>query len=196
MYYLAALKPVNHNPGDYHHPDIDVATILSPNVNEYHTNLRNVLQAMTMTTFKELWLETGISHPSICLGLQASLMLPIPSCFPLDLMHLCSINILQLMIDIWRNKIEPKVDIALTKPDFIVLDTSDVWKAHGALIASVKPYLPTSFDCTPCDPALKFNSGYKACKFQLYFWVLGPTVFQLVLPHHLWMHYCKLVATT
>ena len=196
MYFPAALKLVNHDPGNYHHPDIDVATISSPNVNEYHTNWRNVLQATTMTTFKELQLETGISRPSICLGLQASLTLPIPSCFPLNLMHLCSINILQLMIDIWRNKIEPKVDIASTKPDFIVLDTSDMWKAHGALIASVKPYLPTLFDHTPHDPALKFNSGYKACEFQLYFWVLGPAVFRLVLPHHLWMHYCKLVAMT
>ena len=197
MYYPAALKLVNHDPGDYHHPDIDVATISSPNVNEYLTNLRNVLQATTMTAFKELRLETGISCPSICLGLQAGLMLPVPSCFPIDLMHLCSINIPQLMIDIWRNKIEPKVDItAPTKPDFIVLDTSDVWKAHGALVASARPYLPSSFDRAPRDPALKINSGYKACEFQLYFWVLGPAVFRLVLPHHLWTDYCELVAAT
>ena len=194
MYYPAALKPMNHAPDDYHHPDIDVATnVSSPNVNEYLTNLKNLLRATTMTTYKELRLETGISRPSICLGLQANLMFPVPTCFPLDLMHLCSINVPQLIIDIWRNKIDPKVDIRTSKPDFIVLDTGDMWKSHGALVASTRPYLPSSFDRPPRDPALKINSGYKACEFQLYFWVLGPAVFRLVLPHHLWGHFCKLV---
>ena len=27
----------------------------------------------------------------------------------------------------------------------------------------------------------------------IYFWVLGPAVLRLVLPHHLWQNFCKLV---
>ena len=197
MYYPAVLKPNNHYPDDYHHPDFDVANISSPNINEYLSNLQRLLQATTMAMYKELHLEAGISRPSICLGLQADLMLAIPSCFPLDLMHLCSLNILQLMIDIWQNKVDPKVVFHTSgKPSFIVLDMSDAWKTHGTLVASTRPYLPSSFDRPPRNPALKINSGYKVCEFLLYFWVLGPAVFRLILPHHLWRHYCKLVCAT
>ncbi|KAM6494801.1 hypothetical protein JOM56_009424 [Amanita muscaria] len=60
----------------------------------------------------------------------------------------------------------------------------------------MRPYLPTSFDRPPRNPALKINSGFKACEYLLYFWALGPLVFRPLLPHHLWTHFCKLVSVT
>ena len=68
-----------------------------------------------------------------------------------------------------------------------------MWKRHGALVASATPYLPSSFDRPPRNPAKKINSGYKATEFLLYLWGLGPAVFRLVLPGDLWSHFCKLV---
>ncbi|KAF8350962.1 hypothetical protein F5887DRAFT_189133 [Amanita rubescens] len=124
-------------------------------------------------------------------------MLPVPTCFPLDLMHLCSLNIPQHLLATWRNSSETKIVFNQNnKPSFIVLHKPDVWKAHGKLVESMRPYLPTSFGRPPRNPALKINSGYKACEFQIYFWILGPAVFRLVLPNALWRNFCKLVRAT
>ncbi|KIL55001.1 hypothetical protein M378DRAFT_91551 [Amanita muscaria Koide BX008] len=118
-------------------------------------------------------------------------------------MHLCSINIPQHLLAVWRNAGDSRIRFDI-KPEFIVLDQNNKWKAHGELVASMRPYLPTSFDQPfrmgldkpPCNPALKINSGFKACEYLLYFWALGPVVFRPVLPHHLWTHFCKLVCAT
>ena len=122
-------------------------------------------------------------------------MLPVPRCFPLDTMHLFGINVPIHLITIWRNSGEIKITFSHLKPklDFIVLDKSKAWKTHGRLVASTRSYLLTSFGRTPRDPVKKINSGYKSCEFMIYFWVLGPAVFRLVLPHHLWQNFCKLV---
>ena len=37
------------------------------------------------------------------------------------------------------------------------------------------------------------SSGYKAWEFLLYLFVLGPALFQTVLPEKYWWHFCKLV---
>ncbi|KIL60398.1 hypothetical protein M378DRAFT_83751 [Amanita muscaria Koide BX008] len=109
-------------------------------------------------------------------------------------MHLLNLNLTQLLIAVWRNTSDIKLKFTdSTKPDFIVFDDDHVWQAHGKLVASTKTYLPTSFDRPPRNPAKKISSGYKACEFMLYFWALGPAVFRPFLPHHLWVHFCKLV---
>ncbi|TFK60769.1 hypothetical protein BDN72DRAFT_778983 [Pluteus cervinus] len=106
-------------------------------------------------------------------------------------MHLASLNIPQHLISIWRGTIEwPST---LPEPDFFVLKDSDAWTKHGALVASVRPHLPSYINRPPRNPAEKINSQYKACEFMTYFWMLGPAVFRLVLPHRLWIHFCKLV---
>ncbi|KIL69013.1 hypothetical protein M378DRAFT_71096, partial [Amanita muscaria Koide BX008] len=81
MHYPAALQPQNHDHRSYFHPDVDINTVSQPNTNEYDKNLRIVLGAATATAYKERRLETGISRPSICLGLQATMTLAIPTCF-------------------------------------------------------------------------------------------------------------------
>jgi hypothetical protein len=109
-------------------------------------------------------------------------------------MHLLNLNLTSLLISIWRNSADIKLKFdSATKPEFIVFDDENIWQTHGKLVASTKPYLPTSFDRPPRNPAKKISSGYKAYEYMLYFWALGPAVFRPFLPHHLWVHFCKLV---
>ena len=55
------------------------------------------------------------------------------------------------------------------------------------------PYLPTSFDRAPRNPAEKINSGYKAWEFLLYLFALGPALLKPILQEAYWKNYCKLV---
>ncbi|KIL55131.1 hypothetical protein M378DRAFT_18225 [Amanita muscaria Koide BX008] len=121
---------------------------------------------------------------------RSKLTVPVPSCFPLDLMHLASLNIPQHLIEIWRGSVD---GLQNGDHEFVVLKDDATWQEHGALVASMRCYLPDSFSRPPRNPAEKINTQYKATKFLTYFWVLGPALFRLVLPHHLWQHFCKLV---
>ena len=69
----------------------------------------------------------------------------------------------------------------------------DVWIKHSKLVADTASYIPGSFNWPPHNPAEKISSGYKAWEFLLYFFVLGPAIFRVVLPDKYWQHYCKLV---
>jgi hypothetical protein len=123
-------------------------------------------------------------------------MILVPCCFSVDLMHLLNLNLTQLLISIWRNSSDIKIQYGGEhgpKPDFIALDDDKVWQEHGKLVASTQPYFPSSFDRPPRNPAKKINSGFKACEYMLYFWAIGPAVFRIILPNHLWTHFCKLV---
>jgi hypothetical protein len=188
-YYPAALKPDRYNVVGSSHDDVDVINLPSPSVSKYNMALVELLQA-TDSSYERIRKATGVVRPSICLGLQPNGMLPVPRCFPLDLMHLSCLNIPQHLLHIWRNTINPKIP---SDCDFTPLSSELVWNEHGALVASATPYLPSSFNRTPRNPALKLTSGYKAWEFMIYIWVLGPAVFRLVLPDDLWSHFCKLV---
>jgi hypothetical protein len=190
MYYAAALKPENYNVAKSSHPDIDVEDVAEPNPCKYFQNLSLLLSTTTKRAYEDARLETGIVRPSICLGFQPNFMFPVPYCFPLDLMHLASLNVPQHLLAIWRNTIKPQLP---GNSLFIGLSKADVWQAHGTLVASAKPHLPGSFNRPPRNPAEKINSGFKAWEYLLYFWVLGPAVFRVVLPHEFWTHFCKLV---
>jgi hypothetical protein len=75
----------------------------------------------------------------------------------------------------------------------VVLGDPRIWQEYGDLVESMQAYLPGFFGRTPRNPAKKINSGFKACEYLIYIWVLGPALFRLYLPHDLWVHYCKLV---
>lgn len=190
MYYAAALKPENYNIPKSCHPDFDVEDISGPNPRKYFHNLSLLSSTSTKKAYEDVRLETGIVRPSICLGFQMRSMFPVPNCFPLDLMHLASLNLPQHLLAIWRNTIKPQLTGDF---DFLVLNKPHIWQTHGALVASTRPHLPGSFNRPPRNPAEKVNSGYKAWEYLLYFWVLGPAVFRVVLPHAFWTHFCKLV---
>lgn len=194
-YYPAALKPFNTTGPQLAHPDIDVRMLGGPDPTRYQANLRIVLQSKTISQYNENRRLTGIVRPSICLGFEENAMFRVPMCFPVDLMHLISINIPQHLIHIWRNTSEAKFQYSGDKPDFIILDKERVWRSHGELVASTHRFLPASIDRPPRNPAEKINTQYKATEFLMYMWSLGPALFRIVLPHHLWHHFCKLVCS-
>lgn len=183
------LKPLPAN-----HDDIDISAIGGPDPDKYESDLRILLVSRTIKGYNEARRLTGISTPSLCLGFQTTAMFRMPMCFPMDLMHLISINIPQHLIHIWRNSSDVKIPfLPNEKPDFIILDSEPVWNKHGKLVESTHRYLPASIDRVPRNPATKINTQYKACEFMMYLWSLGPALFRLVLPHHLWLHLCKLI---
>ncbi|KAF8220275.1 hypothetical protein L208DRAFT_1334810 [Tricholoma matsutake] len=55
-------------------------------------------------------------------------------------------------------------------------------------------FFPASFGRIPQNPKEKINTGYKAIEWINYFWILGPAVFCLVLPHEVWIHFCRLIS--
>jgi hypothetical protein len=71
--------------------------------------------------------------------------------------------------------------------------TGETWVEHGKVVAAATPYLPGSFNRLPQDPALKISSGYKAWKFLMYLYGLGPGIFYGVLPSPYYKNFCDLV---
>jgi hypothetical protein len=108
-------------------------------------------------------------------------------------MHLISLNIPDLLLGLWRGTIE--CDSADDKGtwEWMVL-VGDIWKHHGQQVADATPYLPSSFDRPPRNPAEKISSGYKAWEYLNYIFGLGPGLLYGVLPDCYWRNYCKLVA--
>ena len=191
-YYPALLKPLNYNVSGSDHTDLPYANLPSCSPDIYHKNLRHLLVSPNETQYKKRRLETGISKPSIFLGLQQAKILGIPGCFGSDIMHLASLNIPDLLINLWRGVFDcDKKDDRATW-DWAVLH-GPTWEAHGKQVASATPYLPGSFDRPPRNPAEKISSGYKAWEFLLYLYGLGPGVFYNILPEKYWRHFCKLV---
>lgn len=193
-YYPAVLKPDNYTIAKCSHDDIDVGKLGLPDCSRYQQDLKTVLASRNEAQFKKCRHLTGIVEPSICLGFQEKLMVPVPWCFTLDLMHLVSLNIPSHLVSIWWNLSDIKITYENSiKPEFIVLDDINIWQEHGKLVMATHHYLPELFDRLPRDPLKKINSGYKAIEWLNYFWVLGPALFRIVLPSNLWQHYCKLI---
>jgi hypothetical protein len=107
-------------------------------------------------------------------------------------MHLVSLNIPELLIDLWRGTIDCDKDDNWRTWDWAVLQ-GETWRTHGKAVASMTPYLPGSFDRPPRNPAEKINSGYKAWEYLMYIFGLGPGLFYGVLPTKYWKNLCKLV---
>jgi hypothetical protein len=191
-YYPVLLKPLNYEVLGCDHGDIPFANLPSCSPDLYHQNLRHLLASPKESDYTKRRLQTGISKPSIFLGLQQAKILGIPSCFGSDIMHLAALNIPDLLINLWRGLLDCDPKDNRASWDWAVLQ-GPTWVAHGRQIAAATPYLPGSFDRPPRNPAQKISSGYKAWEFLLYLYGLGPGVFYNVLPEKYWRHFCKLV---
>ena len=191
-YYPALLKPDNYIVKGSDHPDIDIYNLPVYSVQDYEEKLEYVVQSRSETQYKTRRLETGISKPSIFMGLNPNHRLDIPGCFGSDLMHLGSLNIPDLLINLWRGAFECDKKDDKSTWDWAVLQ-GPVWEKHGKDVAACTPYLPGSFDRPPRNPAEKISSGYKAWEFLMYLYSLGPGLFYNVLPKKYWKHFCKLV---
>ncbi|KAG2755621.1 hypothetical protein P692DRAFT_20869003 [Suillus brevipes Sb2] len=191
-YYPVLLKPDDYHVLDCDHPDIDVDEIKGASPEIYWNNLIYVLQSSNDAQYRQQRLETGISKPTIFLGFSSKQTLGVPKCFGSDIMHLLSLNIPDLLINLWRGTFEcdPDDDKATW---FWATLTGDTWKSLGKAVGETTHFLPGSFDRPPRNIAEKINSGYKAWEFWLFLYGVRPAVLFGRLPDHIGEHFCKLV---
>ncbi|TFK58648.1 hypothetical protein BDN72DRAFT_906543 [Pluteus cervinus] len=190
VYYPVALKPNNFNVPNSSHADVDLATLGYPDHHRYMEKLAILLASQTNADYERNRFATGLVRPSPFLGFSSDHSLPPPEGFPLDLMHL-GINLAELLIPLWCGEVRADgLSIADCEHAFLV---GDAWKDHGHFVERTRPYLPSSFNRAPRNPALKINSGFKAWEYMLYLWSLGPAVFRPYLGDAHWKNFCKLV---
>ena len=189
-YYPACLKPDNYDVAGCSHADIPIKSIGGTSTQEYQENLELVLSARNKAHYDLRQLETGICKPSIFSGLP--FILPFPTSFSVDIMHLIALNIPELFVKLWRGSFYCDGEDDKATWDWAVLK-GPLWKRHGKAVVDATPYLPGSFDRAPRNPVEKINSGYKAWEYLLYFYGLGPAIFYDALPEKYWKHFCKLV---
>lgn len=190
-YYPALLKPCDCDHRGSNHEDIDINTISGADDKKYQENLQHLLSSTSSDQHAQRRRETGISKPSIFQGLDR--VLPLPRCFPGDLMHQPVINLCDLLISLWRGKTKLNGSDKRDTWDWAVLMDTKLWEEHGKEVARMGPFFPSSFGRPPRNPAEKLSSGYKAHELLLYVYGLGPGIFYGVLPDKYYRHFCKLV---
>lgn len=190
-HYMPHLAPENYTVQGCSQEDINIDMIAhnqrSPE--EYQRQLRFLLESSGPTQYKSRRLKTGIVKPTIISGL--SLSLGIPGTFGMDLMHLVTINLTDLLVRLWRGTISCAPTDSKASWDWAVLK-GQTWIDHGQAVADATPYLPGSFDRVPRDPAKKISSGYKAWEFLMYIFGLGPALLRGTLPPQYWKNFCSL----
>ncbi|OSC96709.1 hypothetical protein PYCCODRAFT_1462331 [Trametes coccinea BRFM310] len=132
------------------------------------------LRARNETQYKQLRKATGLCKPSIVSGLPRAL--PIPFCFPPDLMHLSWLNIPDLYLSLWRGTIKGSTQSSPKTWNCAIWASDDKWAAHGRLVERTMPYLPGFFDRPPRNIAEKVNSGYKAMEYKTWFYNYAPAM--------------------
>ncbi|KIJ06354.1 hypothetical protein PAXINDRAFT_92119, partial [Paxillus involutus ATCC 200175] len=192
IYYPALQKPDNYDVAGCDHADVDPHSIRPVDSGLYLQNLRYLLQSRSEAQYKQRRLETGISKPSLFLGFHPDCMFGVPVCFGSDIMHLVSLNIPDLFINLWRGTIECDANDDKRTWWWATL-VGDTWKSLGRDVAETRSHLPGSYDRPPRNIAEKINSGYKAWEFWLFLYAIGPAVLYGRLPDQVWEHYCKLV---
>jgi hypothetical protein len=133
-HYPARLKPNHYSVEGCDHPDVHLSDFLfeesSARSTRYFENLKHVLNSPNPTQFSKRRLATGITKPSIFMGLQPDCyMFVIPNIFSLDIIHLCDINLPTLHLDLWRGTMDCEKDTVsrgcYTGP-YILTDSSGV----------------------------------------------------------------------
>jgi hypothetical protein len=147
------------------------------------------MEAKNDTQHAKRRLQTGIVKPTLFSGL--SRILPVPTCFPGDNMHII-LNLFNLFLGLWRGVLDCDADDSVASWVWAVLK-GKIWEQHGERVAQATPYLPGSFDRPPRNIAEKINSGYKAQECLTYFFGLGPGLLYGILPDVHYRNYCKIV---
>jgi hypothetical protein len=159
-------------------------------VERYEENLNRVLNSRNGDEFIDIRLVTGISRPTLISALRRHL--PVPRNFSIDIMHVTSLNVSDLLMKLYRGTFDLGTGDRKSRWDWAVLK-GHVWIQHGKAVARMTKHLPGSFDRPPRNPAKKMNSGYKAWEYVLYLYGLCPAMLCGILPEKYWKHFCKLV---
>lgn len=171
---------------------IGLNTAGSISLNWYINNLQHLLSSPNDTQYKKRRLETGITKPTIFLGVPNNRILGIPGCFGSDIMHLGTFNLSDLLLSLWRGQLDCERTDSISSWPWAILRGA-IWEQHGKDVAECTPYLPGSFDRPPRNIAEKINSGYKAWEWLLYLYGLAPALLFDILPQPYYSHFCKLV---
>jgi hypothetical protein len=98
-YYPALLRPIgfeDHRTSS--HAGVDVASLPAPDPAIYRRDLISVINSDSEAEDRRRRVATGIGKPSIFSGIPRTL--PLPTCFPGDLMHQPLINMAALFLDL------------------------------------------------------------------------------------------------
>ncbi|KAI0317686.1 hypothetical protein OF83DRAFT_1058199 [Amylostereum chailletii] len=99
-YYAVSLKPDDYYEAGCDHDDIEPSDIQEPqSEQEYLMDLRYIIASRTEREYAERRLSTGLSKPSLFLGLSPRHRLAIPGLFCGDIMHTCGLNLSEV---IWK----------------------------------------------------------------------------------------------
>ena len=192
-YFSVHLRPNGTNSADCNHEDYNFRALpQNPSSETYQTNISKVVQSETQAEYERNRKSTGLSKPSIISGLDPMKCLSVPCCFTVDLMHLLTLNLGELLVPLWRGELKCESTDNKADWDWVVL-TGDKWLNHGKLVAAATKHFPSSFHRPPRNPAEKISSGYKSTEYFLYLFGLGPAFFRASLPEKYWIHFCKLV---
>ncbi|KAF7370240.1 hypothetical protein MSAN_00654800 [Mycena sanguinolenta] len=189
-YYPVMKLPTNYTLSGCSHPDVDPFSLPQPSEAEYLKNLQYLVESKNETEYKERRKRTGISKPSILSGLPRKHRLGLPGCCPGDIMHWAGLNWPDLVLGLFRGTMDCEKPDSKKSWSWAVLK-GQLWQEHGKSIADAAPYLPTSFDRAPRNPAEKISSGYKAWEYILYLIGLAPALLDGILPYEEWRHFCK-----
>lgn len=187
MYYPVLMKPLNY-VGD--EPDTIPESVNVCTPEEYYNEVSFLLVSSGDTDYKNRRKITGLVKPSLISGLPQAV--PIPYCFPGDLMHLGSLNLTDLFLGLWRGTLDCNGNDDQLTWDWAILK-GDTWTNYGKEVANATPYLPGFFGKAPRNIAEKGNSRFKAIEFEIWFYQYGPAMLYGILPDKYWRHYCKLV---
>ena len=145
----------------------------------YNDNLKYLLASQNPSQYNTCQLNTGLCKQTIFSGLPCNLS--VPNIFVMDLMHLTALNDPNLLLGLWCGTVKCYAPDTKANWDWNVL-VGTIWDAHGKTVTMAKQYLSSSFGRVPRNPAEKINSGYKAWKFSIYLFSLGPALLRHILP--------------
>jgi hypothetical protein len=194
-YYPVLAKPTGYARQKGNHPDIVIDDIVQwhPSQETYLEDLNTLLLSRTDNEFDRNRLVTGLTKPSLLLGLPDSRTLGVPNTAVSDWMHLPGIIVLAEIIPLLRGtlKCDPSDDKGLWAWAQYLADEHN-WQESGRRIAALTPYFPSSFGRAPRNPAKSLNTGYKAIEGIHYLFGAGPMEFRR-LELEDWRNICRLV---
>jgi hypothetical protein len=191
-YYPALLKPKHYTVDGCNHPNVDPQHLKPQSPAEFQAVIDRLERAPNQNQHDAIRKATGVYQASIFEGLPERNRFSIPVMFPLDLMHILSLNLADLMVSLWRGEITCDASDDKKNWAFAVL-VDRVWQMHGDLMRKCGARIPGSHDCAPRDIALKINSQYKAKEHQTHLYILCPGLLYGILPMPYWKHFCILV---
>ncbi|EIW73862.1 hypothetical protein CONPUDRAFT_53544 [Coniophora puteana RWD-64-598 SS2] len=192
-YYPALSRPdLPYDLPGSNHADISVYDLPPTASTDYYDNLKKIVSAKGITAYDRARRDTGLTKPSILLGLHPKHTLQVPRCLAPDQMHLVGL-LANLFVELWRGEIDHGLhDHPETWP-FAVLRDENVWAAHGLDVEMLGMYIPGLFDHKARNIQQELTSGYRTFEFEI--WLLGyvSALMYELLPLEYWMNICKLI---